>query len=89
MIENPALKHAARRARSKLRSSDGDSDYTDEEFEFLKAMDRYKRDYHRPNPTCCEVLAVLMSLGWRKVVPDVGISLCPTTSPTPPKSDDS
>jgi hypothetical protein len=70
MNDTPNLQNAARRARSKLRSTDTDNDYSDEEFEFLKAMDRYKRDYHRPNPTCCEVLAVLISLGWRKVKPE-------------------
>ena len=38
--------------------------YSAEEFEFLKAMDKYKRDKRRPFPTCCEVLR---SLGYRKV----------------------
>jgi len=42
------------------------ADYTDEEFEFLKAVDRYKRERRRPFPTWREVLMVLKSLGWRK-----------------------
>jgi hypothetical protein len=39
------------------------------EREFMVALDRYKRSHHRPFPTCCEVLAVLKSLGYRKVAP--------------------
>jgi hypothetical protein len=40
--------------------------YTDEEKEFLLAMDRYKRDNRRPYPTWSEVLEVLKSLGYTK-----------------------
>jgi hypothetical protein len=43
-----------------------DHDYTDEEREFLMAMDQYKRAKSRPFPTLCEVLEVLRSLGYRK-----------------------
>jgi hypothetical protein len=42
-------------------------DYTDEEIDFMKAMDHYKRDNRRPFPTWSEVLEVLRSLGYRKV----------------------
>jgi hypothetical protein len=45
------------------------ADYTEEEKEFLLAIDRYKRRHHRPFPTWLEVLDVLRSLGWRKVPP--------------------
>lgn len=44
------------------------SDYTDEEREFLIAIDRYKRTFHRPHPTWREVLFVLRGLGWRKAL---------------------
>ncbi len=43
------------------------STYTDEELEFLKAIDRYKRSQNRPFPTWIEVLNVLRQLGWAKV----------------------
>jgi hypothetical protein len=43
------------------------SEYTVDQRDFLVAMDRYKRSCHRPHPTCCEVLAVLESCGWRRV----------------------
>lgn len=42
------------------------SDYSDEEREFLQAIDRYKRSSRRPYPTWREVLNVLRTLGWRK-----------------------
>jgi hypothetical protein len=42
------------------------ADYTDDEVEFIKAMDQYKRDQKRPFPTWQEVLSVLTALGYRK-----------------------
>ena len=40
--------------------------YTPEEFEFLKAIDHYKREHDRPFPTWREVLDIVKSLGYRK-----------------------
>jgi len=42
-------------------------DYTNGEIELMKAMDQYKREYHRPFPTWNEVLEVIVALGYRKV----------------------
>ena len=42
-------------------------DYSDEEIQFMKAMDQYKRDNRRPFPTWSEVLEVLRALGYRRV----------------------
>jgi hypothetical protein len=42
-------------------------DYSDDEREFLVAMERYKRERRRPFPTWREVLVVLLSLGYRRV----------------------
>src|SRR5690349_3855432 len=41
-------------------------DYTDDEIQFMRAMDQYKRDNRRPFPTWSEVLEVLRALGYRK-----------------------
>ncbi len=41
-------------------------DYTDDEVEFMHAMDRYKRASGRMFPTCSEVLEVIRSLGYEK-----------------------
>ena len=42
-------------------------DYTDEEIDFMRAMDDYKRKSGRQFPTWSEVIEVLRSLGYRKV----------------------
>ena len=43
-----------------------EKDYSDEEIDFMKAMDLYKRSNRRPFPTWSEVLEVLRSMGYRK-----------------------
>lgn len=40
---------------------------TDEQFEFLMAINEYKRVNKRPFPTWTEVLDVMRALGYRKV----------------------
>lgn len=40
--------------------------YSDEEREFMVALDRYKRENLRNYPTCSEVLHVLKTLGYTK-----------------------
>jgi hypothetical protein len=42
-------------------------DYTDQEVEFMNAIDEYKRKSGRMFPTCSEVLEVIRSLGYIKV----------------------
>ena len=62
---------AEARARSERRRlidpTTCERDYSDEETEFMKAMDRYKRDNRRPFPTWSEVLEVLAAMGYRRV----------------------
>ena len=41
-------------------------DYSDDEVEFMKAMDEYKRSSGRSFPTWSEVLEVVRSLGYRR-----------------------
>lgn len=57
-------------------------DYTNDEIEFMKAMDQYKRDNRRPFPTWSEVLEVLRALGYRKTaeqsqMPGLGSAMPP------------
>jgi len=40
---------------------------TDEQFQFIMAMDKYKQVNARPFPTWTEVLDVMHALGYRKV----------------------
>ena len=58
-------------------------DYTNDEIEFMKAMDQYKRDNRRPFPTWSEVLEVMRALGYRKVaeqsqMPGLGTHMPPS-----------
>jgi hypothetical protein len=43
-------------------------DYTQEEIEFMHALDAYKRASGRMFPTCSEILEVVRSLGYAKQV---------------------
>ena len=43
------------------------STYTQNELDFLKAVDAYKRNHGRAFPSWSEILAILISLGYRKV----------------------
>jgi hypothetical protein len=55
------------RRRSDDRRSAEEGEMSDEQFEFVMAIDTYKRLNNRPFPTWTEVLEVLKQLGYRKV----------------------
>ncbi len=55
------------RRRSDDRRSAEEGEMTEEQFEFLMAMNEYKRVNKRPFPTWTEVLDVMKALGYRKV----------------------
>ena len=40
---------------------------TDDEVEFLEAVERFKRVTGKRFPTCCDLLKVIRALGYRKV----------------------
>lgn len=42
-------------------------DYSEEELEFMRAVDEYKRKNRRMFPTCSELLEVLRGLGYQKL----------------------
>ena len=76
---SPAVRARALRANDARRQSRRkrlvdpttcDRDYTAAEFEFMRAMEEYKRRAGRPFPTWSEALGVLRSLGYEKAVPD-------------------
>lgn len=48
----------------------------EEQLEFIKAIDEYKRVNTRPFPTWTEVLDVVLYLGYRKVAPIGEFKLC-------------
>ncbi|MDE2104898.1 MAG: hypothetical protein KGL39_47110 [Patescibacteria group bacterium] len=59
--------------RRGMSSNTNHTEYSDDEREFMVAMDTYKCQNRRPFPAWTEVLAVLLSLGYRKVEPAVKV----------------
>ena len=55
------------RRRTDERKSAEEGEMSQEQFEFLMAIDEYKRKNTRPFPTWTEVLELVKALGYRKV----------------------
>ena len=53
--------------RSEERKSAEEGEMNDEQFTFLMAIDKYKRQNHKPFPTWTEVLEVVKAIGYRRV----------------------
>jgi hypothetical protein len=60
-------------------------DYNEDEIEFMRAMDQYKRDNRRPFPTWSEVLEVLAALGYRRVAEPTALPGNTKPATIPPK----
>ena len=54
-------------------------DYTNDEIQFMHAMDEYKRRSGRMFPTCSEILEVMRDLGYRKLTPEQLETYCGET----------
>ncbi len=48
------------------RGVEDEEDVADEVFEFVRAIDHFKRTHNRPFPTWSEVLGVLKGLGYER-----------------------
>jgi hypothetical protein len=55
------------RRRSDTRKAAEEGQMSDEQFQFLMAIEEYKKKNTRPFPTWTEVLEVIKALGYRKV----------------------
>ena len=55
------------RRRTEERRAAEEGEMTDEQFDFLMAIDKYKKENRRPFPTWTEVLEVIKAMGYRKV----------------------
>ena len=69
-VEGVEQRQTARRKierRRKIDPTTCERDYSDQEIEFMRAMDEYKRKSGRQFPTWSEVLEVLRYLGYRQV----------------------
>jgi len=62
--------------RSDDRRSAEEGQMSDEQFEFLMAIDEYKKQNSRPFPTWTEVLEVIKALGYRKVAEPSSLAEC-------------
>ena len=59
------------RRRSDFVKAADEGEMTAEQFQFLKAIDAYKRVNQRPYPTWTEVLEVIRKLGYRKTADSI------------------
>lgn len=69
VAEKPRSQPERRKKTPRRRQIDPttcERDYTDEEVEFMRALDEYKRKSGRMFPTCSELLEVVKSLGYAK-----------------------
>ena len=64
------------RRRSDERKAAEEGEMSDEQFEFLMAIDEYKRKNARPFPTWTEVLEVIKALGYRRVAEPQSLVEC-------------
>jgi len=58
------------------RKSAEEGNMSDEQFEFLMAIDEYKKKNSRPFPTWTEVLEVIKAIGYRKVAEPAPLAEC-------------
>jgi hypothetical protein len=67
VVERRKLERRVKVARRRqIDPTTCERDYTDDEVEFMNAMNAYKRTSGRMFPTCSEVLEVLRNLGYVK-----------------------
>src|SRR5262249_56363362 len=69
--QNAAEKRRTSERRRLIDPTTCERDYNEDETAFMRAMERYKRENRRPFPTWSHILHVLISLGYRKVAPEV------------------
>ncbi len=62
------------RRRTEDRKAAEEGQMTDEQFEFVMAVDQYKKLNNRPFPTWTEVLELIKALGYRKVAEPCAIN---------------
>lgn len=63
----PAVERRKVKRRRQIDPTTCEREYSDNEIEFMQAMDEYKRASGRMFPTCSEILEVLTNMGYRKV----------------------
>ena len=64
----PAVERRTKtKRRRQIDPTTCEREYSEDEIQFMHAMDEYKRASGRMFPTCSEILEVLTNMGYRKV----------------------
>ena len=63
----PVIERRKVNRRRQIDPTTCEREYSEQEIEFMHAMDEYKRRSGRMFPTCSEILEVLTKLGYRQV----------------------
>ena len=66
----PMVRREKKNRRRQIDPTTCERDYNDEEVEFMRALDAYKRSSGRMFPTCSEILEVIRGLGYVRVAPN-------------------
>jgi hypothetical protein len=75
-VEHRQLERRAKvNRRRQIDPTTCERDYSDDEIEFMHALERYKRASGRMFPTCSEILEVVRGLGYQKL--SSGENHCP------------
>ncbi len=61
------------RRRTDARRAAEEGEMNDEQFEFLKAIEEYKKVNRKPFPSFTEVLEIALALGYRKVAEPISL----------------
>jgi hypothetical protein len=64
----PSERRAKKDRRRRIDPTTFDKQYTDDEMEFMNAMQRFKEKSGKSFPTYREVLRVLVDLGYRRII---------------------
>ncbi|MCC6126773.1 MAG: hypothetical protein IT426_17560 [Pirellulales bacterium] len=79
-VRQPLERRAKVNRRRQIDPTTCERDYTQEEIEFMRALDDYKRANGRMFPTCSEVLEVIHKLGYEKRPAPIPVALGETTA---------
>ncbi len=81
-VEHRQLERRAKvNRRRQIDPTTCERDYSDDEIEFMHALERYKRTSGRMFPTCSEILEVVRGLGYQKTSAAEGDFLPSNTEP--------
>lgn len=70
-VSVPQERRAKVQRRRQIDPTTCEREYSDDEIQFMHALDAYKRTSGRMFPTCSEILEVIRALGYVRVTPAV------------------